>query len=266
MTLRTENLVIERRGRRLLDRISLDLVPGQVLGIIGPNGAGKTTLVSALAGDLRPAGGSVTLDGLPLADWSPLALAQRRAVMPQANRLGFSLPVQDVVALGRAAYHGRHSRHADAAAIDWAIRAADVAHLAQRSYATLSGGEQQRVQLARAIAQLDLAPGHLQSAAGPVLLLDEPTASLDLAHAHGVLRLARDLACRGVAVAAVLHDLSLAHRYADRLLVLRSGRAVAIDAPQQALAPELIRNVFAVEAVFLEGNLVVRGPALYPAA
>jgi iron complex transport system ATP-binding protein len=256
MSLQVDGISVQRRGRHLLDTVSVALQPGELLAIVGPNGAGKTTLLSAMAGDLAADGGSIRLDGRPLRQWPPLALAQRRAVMPQAAKLAFALPVREVVALGRMPFRARGDAAADRIAIDQALRAADIGHLVQRSYATLSGGEQQRVQLARVVAQLDFAT----TATAPVLLLDEPTASLDLAHAHGVLQLARNLAGRGVAVAAVLHDLGLAYRYADRVLVLKEGRSEALDHPHAVLDAPLLRRVFGVESQVSDGCLVIRGP------
>ncbi len=258
MSLLVENLGIERRGRRLLDGVALELYRGELLTLVGPNGAGKTTLLSAMAGDLVPDAGCVKLDGRALPQWTPLALARRRAVMPQASKLGFSLPVQAVVALGRAPYRDRTDATADACAVDTALQAADILHLAQRAYGTLSGGEQQRVQLARVLAQLDLET----TDAAPILLLDEPTASLDLAHAYGVLQLARQMSRRGVAVAAVLHDLSLAYRYSDRVLVLKNGRTEALGDPRGVLNAELVRRVFSVESQVVDDCLMIRGPVL----
>ncbi len=250
-----ENIRVLRRGAEILRDISLELIPGEVLAIVGPNGAGKSTLLQVMSGDLLPQAGIVKLEGRALKDWAPLALARRRSVMPQAARLGFPLPARDVVALGRLPFERLYDRSANQAAVAAAIGAADIAHLAARSYATLSGGEQQRVQLARAMAQLDL-----ESGIAPLLLLDEPTASLDLAHAHGVLRLARRLAGQGVAVAAVLHDLGLAHAYADRVAVLQQGRLLALDQPARALTPEILAQAFAVDAAFYDGHLVIKGP------
>jgi ABC-type hemin transport system ATPase subunit len=161
------------RGRRVLvEDLSLTLHPGEVLGLLGPNGAGKSTVLAGLCGDLVPTAGSATLDGRPLARWSRAELARRRAVLPQASRLAFSFRVREIAGMGVLPGSGA----APAALVDEALGRADVAHLAERDYATLSGGEQQRVQLARVLAQL-------WSGAGPrYLLLDEPTASLDLAH------------------------------------------------------------------------------------
>lgn len=260
MSLQVENVTVQRKGRLLLDNVSFQLMAGELLAIVGPNGAGKTTLLSGMAGDLSPDSGAVHLDGHPLRQWTPLALARRRAVMPQASRLGFSLPVRDVVALGRAPFRERSDRAGDARAVRQALEAADIAHLAQRTYGTLSGGEQQRVQLARVTAQLDF---DAAATVAPVLLLDEPTASLDLSHAHAVLRLARDLAARGAAVAAVLHDLNLAYRYADRVLVLSAGRLEALDRPQTVLGPDILRRIFAVEGRVLDDCLVISGPVLH---
>jgi iron complex transport system ATP-binding protein len=255
--MRLAKVALQRRGRRVVDGVSLDLTPGDLTVIVGPNGAGKSTLLAAMAGDLAPLDGSITLDGRPLDRWSTADLARRRAVMPQAARLGFSMPVRDVVSLGRSPFERSHTRAENAAAVVRALAVADVAYLADRSYATLSGGEQQRVQLARAIAQLALDGAQ----AAPILLLDEPTAGLDLAHQHAVLLLARDLARRGVAVAAILHGLDLAFAYADRMLVLRDGRSAACGPPRDVLTSELLRDVFAVEGGVIAGHLVIKGPA-----
>ncbi len=254
-----DQVTVKRRGQAVLVNASLQLRPGEVLAIVGPNGAGKSTLMAAMAGDLAPSAGHVLLDGIALNAWTPLALARRRAVMPQAARLGFSLPVEQVVALGRAPFERQYDRVQNQAAIRHAIAAADIQHLLRRGYATLSGGEQQRVQLARAVAQLDLLAAG-QAGPAPILMLDEPTASLDLSHAHGVLRLARQLAGQGVAVATVLHDLPLAYAYADRVAVLQSGRLLALDTPLKALTPENIAAAFAVDAALYDGHLVIKGP------
>lgn len=264
-----DDLTVVRGRRRVVDGVTLAIRGGEVLALVGPNGAGKSSLLAAVAGDLPAAAGRVTVDGRSLRDWRPLELARRRAVMVQAARLGFSLPVHDVVALGRAPFEASHSRAANAAAVTNALAVADIPHLAGRGYLGLSGGEQQRVQFARAVAQLDLPPDSAylhgtplgSTAPAAALLLDEPTASLDLAHAHGVLLAARRLAARGVAVAVVLHDLGLALRYADRMAVLQDGLLVALGAPAAVLTPELMRRVFGVAASLAGGALLVSGPA-----
>jgi iron complex transport system ATP-binding protein len=225
-------------GRTLLAEVTLHLIPGEVLAVIGPNGAGKSTLLRLLAGELRPSRGSVTLDGTPLAALPPRVLARRRAVVAQSAALAFPMPVREVVALGRLPWHGTAEAGRDAAATAGALQRAGIAHLARRPYQTLSGGERQRVRLARAFAQLD-------GAAPPAaLLLDEPTASLDVAHAAALLRALRAIAADGTAVLAVLHDLNEARFVADRVLVLSDGRPVALGPPGTALAPAALASVY----------------------
>ena len=226
----------------LVDGLSLGVAPGEVVAVVGPNGAGKTTALRLLAGELAPTAGAVRLDGAPLAAAAPRALAQRRAVLPQASALAFGFDVLDVVLLGRTPW--RTGRAADLAAAGRAMTAAGVAHLARRRYPSLSGGEQQRVHLARALAQLDA-----DAPAGRYLLLDEPTSALDLAHQHAVLRVARRQAEAGVGVLAILHDLNLAAQYADRIAVLAAGRLVALGAPDAVLTPTVVRCAFGISVV-----------------
>ena len=220
-------LLVTRAGRRILDLDAVAAAPGEVLGVLGPNGAGKSTLLRVLAGELRPDGGEAHFDGRPVLRWTPGALARRRAVLPQASSLGFPLRAAEVVALGRLPHGGD-----PAPAVAAAMAEAGVSHLAQRSYATLSGGEGQRVQLARVLAQLHGVP-----AGEAALFLDEPTAALDLPHAHAILAAARRRARAGAAVVAVLHDLALAAAHCDRLLLLAGGRRVAEGAPEAVLTP-----------------------------
>ncbi len=236
--------VTVRAGRAtLLDGLSLHVAPGEVVAVVGANGAGKTTALRVLAGERRPDGGRATLAGRDLADLAPDALARRRAVLPQRASLAFDFAVLDVVLLGRMPHGaGRAADHASAAR---AMERADVSHLAGRRYGTLSGGEQQRVHLARALAQLDAPAG---DAAGDArfLLLDEPTSALDLAHQHTVLGVARREAEAGAGVLAVLHDLNHAAQYADRVAVLAGGRLVACGPPRDVLTPAVVRCAFGI--------------------
>lgn len=234
-----------RRGDRLvLDRVSCTAHPGRVLAVLGPNGAGKSSLLRLLAGEFAPAAGEVSFAGRPLAGWSASALALRRAVVAQHSDLAFPFTVREVVLLGRTPHTGRGDAPADHAAAARALAAVDLAGRATQSYPTLSGGERQRVHFARALAQLDGAPP------GPrALLLDEPTASLDLSHQHATLALARDLSRREqVAVLVILHDLNLALAYADDVLVLAKARAAASGPIATTLSPDLVRAVFDIEA------------------
>jgi iron complex transport system ATP-binding protein len=230
-----------RAGRRvLLDNVSLDLRPGEVLALVGPNGAGKSTLLRTLSGERRPDAGTVTLAGRSVAALPPLALARCRAVMNQSSALAFPMTAAEVVALGRLPWHGTPQASEDSDAVARALRAAHVGHLAAQPHATLSGGERQRVQLARALAQLD-------GAAPPAaLLLDEPTASLDVRHAALLLRLVRERANKGLPVLTVLHDLNEAAHVADRVAVLSGGRLVACGAPRDVLSPDILERVYGI--------------------
>lgn len=228
------------RGRCVLvEDLTLALNPGEVLGLLGPNGAGKSTVLAGLCGDLVPSVGTATLDGRPLARWPRADLARRRAVLPQASRIAFSFRVREIVGMGVLPGSGA----APASLVAEGLSRADVAHLAERDYATLSGGEQSRVQLARVLAQLWSGRGQRY------LLLDEPTASLDLAHQLAVLELARELAREeGFGVLAILHDLGLAARVADRLALMKDGRLVASGPPARVLDAATIARVFNVSA------------------
>ncbi len=230
-----------RAGRRtLLQDVSIAVPPGHVVAVVGPNGAGKSTLFRALTGERRPDRGTVTLDGRPLAGWHPAALARRRGVVSQHGALAFPLTVAEVVALGRMPWHGTPATAQDSHAVARAMTAANVTHLAGHDHATLSGGERQRVQLARALAQID---GGIEAVA---LLLDEPTASLDVRHSAELLRLLRQLASRGTAILVVLHDLNEAMFVADTVAVLVDGRCIAAGAPTRILCPPLLSEAYGV--------------------
>lgn len=239
--LRAEQLEIRRGHTTVLAGIDLELQAGQVLGVLGPNGAGKSTLLAALAGELAPHAGRVTLDHRPLHDWAGPQRAQRLAVLPQSSTLNFAFRVEEVVAMGRLPHASGRARDAEIIAL--ALQAADAAHLSGRSYLALSGGERQRVHLARVLAQLW--PG----GEGQVLLLDEPTSMLDPLHQHTCLHATRELAAAGVAVLVILHDLNLAARYCDRLLLLHDGRPHALGTPEEVLCAEPLEQVFGLQVL-----------------
>lgn len=236
-----------RIGRAtLLSEASTAIHPGQVTVIIGPNGAGKTTLLRSASGVQDLTSGEARMNDQPLAAMTMKAQALQRAVLPQKVSLPFSFAVLDVVLMGRTP----HMRSAATTARDTDIAYAaldrvSMTPFAQRDYATLSGGEQQRVHLARALAQIWDPPD-----TGPrYLLLDEPTASLDPAHQHGILRLATSLARRGVGVMAVLHDFNLAAQYADHVVVLSDSSIAAQGPPEDILTPSIIREVFDLDVL-----------------
>ncbi|WP_452603461.1 heme ABC transporter ATP-binding protein [Pseudomonas gelidaquae] len=232
-----------RRGRKtVLADVSLDLLPGEVLGVLGPNGAGKSTLLGALCGELHPDQGKVWLDQHELKNWRGSQRAQRLAVLPQTSTLDFAFRVEEVVGMGRLPHQTGRVR--DDEIINAALHAADVGHLSGRSYLALSGGERQRVHLARVLAQLW--PGE----AGQTLLLDEPTSMLDPLHQHTTLQAIRSFADRGAAVLVILHDLNLAARYCDRILLLEDGRPHALDTPAEVLRPEPLKADCALRRAF----------------
>ncbi|MEU2032889.1 heme ABC transporter ATP-binding protein [Nocardia amamiensis] len=233
VTVRAAGVSVDRQARRVLEGIDFEAVAGQVVALVGPNGAGKSTLLAALAGELPPSEGIVELDGQSLTHWSTLDMARRRAVLPQTHTVGFPFTAREVVAMGRAPWVRTERRELDDEQIAAAMGATDVEHLASRSFPTLSGGERARVALARVLAQ-DTA----------TLLLDEPTAALDLGHQEAVLRVATDRAAAGAAVVVVLHDLGIAAAYADRVAVLESGRIAADGTPREVLTTELLTRVY----------------------
>ncbi|MGQ0586410.1 MAG: heme ABC transporter ATP-binding protein [Gammaproteobacteria bacterium] len=237
-------------GRMLLDGVSLTIEPGQVHALLGPNGAGKTTLLKLLAGERPPASGSIELNRRALAGVDAGDLARQRAVLPQAHGLSFAFTGAQVVSLGRLPC-ARHSDAGEARIVREALELAGVGHLADRSYPTLSGGERARVQFARAVAQVwdPLADG-----AARFLLLDEPTASLDLAHQHDCLRSVRTLAGRGLGVLVILHDPNLALRYATRATLLREGRTLASGAPADVLTADTIGELYGVQVRLVRAN------------
>ena len=240
--IRAENVTVRIGRKNLLDGVHAEVRPGHITALIGPNGAGKSTLIAVLSGERRPENGHVTLEGLPMASWPALALARRRAVLLQGTTLDFAFTVEDVVELGRLPFAGTPRQLDDARAVAAACRLAGVDGFRTRAYQTLSGGEKQRVQFARALAQLWQRPG--ASSEARFLLLDEPTSALDLRHQRIVLDAARRLAAEGVGVLAALHDLNLAAAYADDVVMLRDGHVVAVGPKGAVMTEALLGRCF----------------------
>lgn len=246
--MRAEHVTVQRNGRTILEDVSLGLAPGEVIGVLGANGAGKSTLLAVLSGELPAAAGTVGIDGATVAGMTPQALARRRTVLPQSSTLSFDFAVADVVGMG--AYPFPEATPAEvAAATARALALADATHLHGRRYLHLSGGEQQRVQFARALVQCLVLP---RAGVAHYLLLDEPTASLDPRHQQGLMRAVAKLAREdGLGVLAVLHDVNLAAQWCQRLLLLGDGRAIACGTPAQVLQPHILREVYRTDATVL---------------
>ncbi|MGE0352206.1 MAG: ABC transporter ATP-binding protein [Gemmatimonadales bacterium] len=236
MILEARNLRVRYgRGRPALDRVSLALEPGRLLGVVGPNGSGKSTLLRALLGGVPLDAGTVTIAGRPLEEWPARDLARVIGGVSQHEEHLFPLRVRDTVALGRYAHLGpvRPEREEDRLAVADAMERCDVGDLANRRTDTLSGGEWQRVRVARALAQEPR-----------VMLLDEPTAALDVRHEMEVFELVRQLADDGLGALVVTHHLNLAARYADRLLLLTEGSPAAEGIPAEVLRKDVLERVF----------------------
>jgi iron complex transport system ATP-binding protein len=236
--LRAADVSVELGGIRVVDRATFELAPGALTVLVGPNGAGKTTLMRALAG-LIPASGVIELTGRPLAGYSPRERARRIAYLPQGHVFHWPMSVAAVVALGRHPYADAFAPLADAdrEAVGRALAMTAIEPWASRAVTTLSGGERARVALARVLATQ-----------APVLLADEPTMSLDPRHQLLVMELIARAAHDGAAVLAIVHDLALAARFADCVLMMQHGRLVDAGAPHAVLTPQRIAEVFAVEA------------------
>lgn len=243
MSLEVRGLTASRGVRRVLSDIAFTAAPGEVFAIAGPNGAGKSSLLECIVGTLD-CEGEVLAAGVALRALSPRERARQVAYVPQRSDLRSALSVRDVVALGRYAHgaglFGRST--GDDAAVQSALKAMDLIAYAERSFTALSMGEAQRVLIARALAT-----------EAPIILLDEPTAALDIRQALATMKLLRALASRGLTVLAVLHELSAIHDYADRALLLDEGRMAKVGAAKDVVAPGPIRDVYGVTMTRSEG-------------
>lgn len=243
--LQASQLRVRVGGRVLLDGVNLALTAGMLLGVIGPNGAGKTTLLRSLLGYQYLEGGEVQLMQQPLTHWSDSERARRMAYLAQGQQVHWPLPVEDVVALGRLP-HGDADTATGRSHVQHAMALTDCTALAQRNVQTLSGGERARALMARALATQ-----------APVLLADEPLAALDPAHQLHIMTLLQQLAQQGMAIAVVLHDLTLASRFCTELMVLHRGRVMAQGAPQDVLHDDLLQQVFDLQVLRLPGGSLV---------
>lgn len=225
-------------GESILEGVSFDVPRGRLVGLVGPNGAGKTTIIKTINGSLAPDEGEVRIDDDPVVGLPARAVSQRVATVPQNTSLGFDFAVRDVVAMGRTPHRSRFERAstADREAVERALRRARIVDFADRPIGSVSGGERQRVVLARALCQDT-----------PGLLLDEPTASLDIGHGVRILRLVRELVSEGKTALAAIHDLDLAARFCDDLVLLAGGRVLVTGRPEDVLTEANVEEAFDVQ-------------------
>lgn len=249
-----KNLNLSFGNRKIIDDLSIDIYAGQVTALMGSNGAGKSSLLKILNGEI-PSESDVYYLNKSRTEWDKIELAKYVGMLPQHSTLSFPFLAQEVVELGAMPLALPNSEIKPLASE--MMRKVDVSDLANRLYPSLSGGEKQRVHLARVLLQIS-------SSENKILMLDEPTSALDLAHQHSTLALARELAAEGAAVIVVLHDLNLAAQYSDRMIFLNNGKIVEDDSPWEALNSELIEDVYGFKT-FIEKHPKHQYPVVYPA-
>ncbi|WP_020596644.1 heme ABC transporter ATP-binding protein [Spirosoma panaciterrae] len=254
--LEVRNLSYQIRGRKLLNEVSFCAKPGELLAVVGANGAGKSTLLKLCTGELKSTTGAISLHGRGIETYSEKELASFRAVLPQQNSVIFPFLVSELVLMGRYPHFDFHPSEHDYLVAGLALKKVGMWEFASRVFTTLSGGEQQRVQLARVLAQI------WDTSAG-LLFLDEPTTGLDLLHQHQLLEIAREFTQKGFCVVAILHDLNLAAQYADQIVMLRSGRIEAIGSPHEVITVGNIQRVFNL-SVWLVNHPELACPMIVP--
>lgn len=222
-------------GRAILKNVSLQVFPGELLALVGPNGAGKSSLLSVMSGDVQATTGRALLQGRDVSKYRVDEAARQRSVLMQSNEVSFPFTVAEIVEMGRAPWARTTSLADDNKAIAEALEKADVEHLVERRFNQLSGGERARVSLARVLAQRT-----------PVVLLDEPTAALDLKHQESVMKTVREIAGQGRAVVVVVHDLSVAAGYADRVAMVVEGKIAAVGSPREVITAKRVSEVYGV--------------------
>lgn len=241
--LEAQHLVLHRQQQPVLDRFSLQLHPGQLTGLIGPNGAGKSTLLNCLAGLIRPDRGEVLLDGIPLEQIDSRSRGRLLGYLAQQGEIHWPINVERLVQLGRTPHLSSWQQpdDSDRAAVEQAMQQTDTLTLAERCATELSGGEKSRVLLARLLA------GEPR-----ILLADEPVAALDPAHQLSVMQILQQFAHQGGTTLTVLHDLNLAARYCDRILMLHQGKLIADGPPSEVLTPANLQQVFGINALVMK--------------
>ena len=238
--LAVEKVSFELQGRKLLKDISFHVRPGEVLAILGANGAGKSTLMQVLSGEAKSYSGIVKLHGKAMADYDMRELAKQRALMSQQQHVTLAFTVKEIVLMGRYPHYKANPSQRDIAVVDEVMTLCDIHEMGDRVYRSLSGGEQQRVQFARVLAQV-------WDSKESLLLLDEPISALDMHYQQKVLAIAKALSRKGFMVVMVVHDVNFAAIYADRILMLKNGRKLFDGAPIEVLNKSNLYTVFSVE-------------------
>ncbi|TCN32524.1 heme ABC transporter ATP-binding protein [Sinorhizobium americanum] len=237
--IRASDLSVRLAGRPVLHGVSFEAAPGRMTAIVGPNGSGKTTTLKAISGELQLSKGKVTINGDDIARLKPFELALKRGVLPQSTIISFPFTVREIVGLGLST--GGADGGGNGRTVDEALEAVDLAGFSGRFYQELSGGEQQRVQLARVLCQIAAPVGDGEPR---YLLLDEPVSSLDIRHQLTIMQLARQFCEGGGGVIAVMHDLNLTAMFADQMVMMKVGRIRALGAPKEVLTDETMEAVF----------------------
>ncbi|WP_233524397.1 heme ABC transporter ATP-binding protein [Mucilaginibacter conchicola] len=236
-----EKITYETAGRELIKDFSMSMHKGELIAVLGANGAGKSTLLRMLGGEKHPSKGVIQLHGRPLKQYRAKELALARAVLVQHNVINLSFTVEEIVAMGRYPHNGQSTALSNGRVIQEVMEITGIEHLAERSYLSLSGGEQQRVHLARTLAQLWDIPNAL-------LLMDEPVNSMDIQYQHQTLAIAHALAQKGFMVICVLHDINLAAQYASRIIMLKNGRKWYDGTPAEVLSTKQLYDIFEIDA------------------
>lgn len=239
--LRVDAITCTVKNNPIVREISFMVRPGEVLALLGANGAGKSTLMRLLCGERKPDSGSIHFFGRPLDAYSMEELAGKRATLHQHNVVNIPFLAGEIVMMGRYPHYRNNPAALDHRTVEETMKLCGVHHLMERSFLSLSGGEQQRVQLARVLSQVWDVPGAL-------LLLDEPTAAMDVLYQQQTLAIVKALARKGYMVVTVLHEINLAAQYADRILLLKHGRRWADGTPSEVLTPLNIYTVFSIES------------------
>lgn len=246
--LEVRNLLVTRGAKTCVDSVSVTFGKGQLTALVGPNGAGKSSLIKTVSGEWQADQGEVVISGKLAEDWKPKERAKIMAVMPQHPRIGFDFRVQELVQLGRSPHLSSSSAQRDRNIINYCLDFVGLEGYAQRSVLTLSGGELQRVYLAKAIAQVSVETNKLPGNE-TLLLLDEPTSALDMAQQITAMNAMREIAKNGGTVLAVMHDLNLVSCFADHVLLMKQGSVLRQGSPEEVLQPAPLKECFDCEVL-----------------